>query len=95
MALQKPIIQQNGVVTHYHRISNLHLSSQEEKQHIFSVVVDSYLSEESRRADIHDIYASASFIIQAEWYEVDHYGALILIYQKLKELKFFEGATDC
>lgn len=86
MALQKEIVQRNGVVTNYHRI---HFVQSIINSDIFIAVL-SYLNEESRRSD-----SSEKFVVSVS-YDIPYQENMTVeqAYEYLKTLPEFEGAED-
>lgn len=86
MALQKEIMQKNGVSTNYHRILFVHSTI----NYNISIAVLSYLNEESRRSD-----NSEKFVVSVT-YEVPYQENMTVeqAYEYLKTLPEFEGAVD-
>lgn len=89
MALCKNIKQDDGVVTNYHRILFIQITTNQHN----SVVVMSYVDEESRTAPRTDNFRPYCRTIT---YETDYDPAMTIegAYNYLKTLPEFEGATD-
>lgn len=86
MALQKDIIQRNGVLTTYHRIFFI----QSRINSGVSIAVLSYLNEESRRSD------NPEKFVASVTYEIPYQENMTVeqAYEYLKTLPEFEGAED-
>lgn len=91
MALYKPILQDNGVTTEYHRISSLTLST---NSHI-SIAVFSYVNAESRNIRYEGPIDRRPYI-QSTTYEIDYDEDMTITgaYEYLKTLPEFEDAED-
>lgn len=105
MALYKPIKQPDGVVTNYHRVLFIQITTNQQN----SIAVLSYVDDQSRSVELNDIDDSASdqsatcktdYSItpyrQSVTYETDYCPSMTveLAYEYLKTLPQFEGATD-
>lgn len=90
MALYKPIKQEDGVTTNYHRI--LFLQSTINRQN--SIVVMSYIDEQTRN-DEKQMLDSVTYR-KSKTYEIDYSPSMTieLAYEYLKTLPEFEGATE-
>lgn len=88
MALLKPITQEDGVTTSYHRI--LFLQQTVNRQN--SIAVLSYVNDTSRQSEMTGGYPYKKAIT----YETDYNEAMTIesAYDYLKTLPEFEGATD-
>lgn len=90
MAIYKEIRQENGVLTSYHRI--LYLSITTNKQN--SIAVVSYADETARQNEkVNDDYRP---FVQAKTYELPYNETMTIksAYEYLKTLPEFAGATD-
>lgn len=90
MALYKPIRQPDGVITSYHRILFIQITTNRQN----SIAVLSYVDNESRIAEMIDIENTP--YRQSVTYETDYDPNMTidLAYEYLKTLPQFEGATD-
>lgn len=90
MALYKPVRQEDGVTTDYHRI--LYLIQTVNRQN--SIAVLSYVNEESRTAEANSIMSQP--YQKAVTYETDYDENMTIekAYEYLKTLPQFEGAED-
>lgn len=88
MALKKTIIQDNGVVTDYHRI----LFVKSFVNHHISIGVLSYLNEDSRNREFigNDVYYTAATYEK----EYQEYFTIKDAYEFLKTTSDFSGAED-
>lgn len=89
MALRKQIRQMDGVPTNYHRIAYIQITTNSHN----SIVVFSYVDEESRRSPRTPEFSP---YCQAVTYDTDYSPnmSVELAYEYLKTLPEFEGATD-
>lgn len=88
MALQKSIIQENGIVTNYHRI--LFLQSTINSHN--SIAVLSYIDQDSRLRESSGMMSYSSAVTYEKDYEENMNIEEAYLY--LKTLPEFEGATD-
>ena len=90
MALYKEIVQDDGVVTCYHRI----LYHQTTPNRQTSIAVLSYVNEKAREAEKDNTMAQP--YVKAVTYETDYDSAMTdrKAYAYLKTLPIFEGAKD-
>ena len=88
MALQKSIIQENGIVTNYHRI--LFLQSTINSHN--SIAVLSYIDQDSRLRESSGMMSYSSAVTYEKDYEENM--NIEEAYSYLKTLPEFEGATD-
>lgn len=90
MALSKPIRQEDGVTTNYHRI--LYLMQTVNKQN--SIAVVSYVDDQSRNDEKESVVAQP--YQKAVTYETDYDETMTVekAYDYLKTLPQFEGAED-
>lgn len=88
MALQKTIIQENGIVTNYHRI--LFLQSTVNSHN--SIAVLSYIDQDSRLRESSGMMSYSSAVTYEKDYEENMNIEEAYLY--LKTLPEFEGATD-
>lgn len=88
MALNKQLVNNNGVVTNYHRVSHVSLDN-----NILHCSVDSYVSSEYRELEKHADTSHFSFNITIE--EEESMGIRALCYTKIKGLKDWADAADC
>ena len=86
MALQKEIVQPNGVTTNYHRIHFIQSIINSD----ICIAVLSYLNEESRRSD-----NAEKFVVSVTYDIPDQENMTVeQAYEYLKTLPKFEGAED-
>lgn len=90
MALSKPIRQENGVTTAYHRILYLTLTTNRQN----SIAVASYVDEQARLEEKED--GSCRPFMEGKTYEIEYDEAMTMesAYDYLKTLPEFEGAVD-
>lgn len=90
MALYKPIKQDDGVITNYHRILYSQITTNKQN----SIAVISYIDSEAR--DNEKENAIAKPYSKAITYEIDYDENMTIesAYHYLKTLPEFEGATD-
>lgn len=90
MGLYKPIRQNDGVVTNYHRILYLTKTTNEQN----SIAILSYVDEEARVSE--QTYAGYSPYHKSVVYETlyDENMTIESAYNYLKTLPVFEGSTD-
>lgn len=91
MALYKPILQDDGVTTDYHRISSLTLST---NSHI-SIGVFSYVNADSRNTKYEGPIDRRPYT-RSTTYELDYDENMTIVkaYEYLKTLSEFEDAED-
>ena len=90
MALYKPIKQDDGVITNYHRILYSQITTNKQN----SIAVISYINNESRNDEKENIIAKP--YSKAITYETEYDETMTIekAYEYLKTLPEFEGATD-
>lgn len=88
MALAKELINRKGVVTNYHKISNVNLDG--DRLHCR---VESYVSKDYRDAEQPADSSTFNFNITVE--EEESMGIRALCYSKIKALESWADATDC
>lgn len=88
MALQKELINEKGIITNYHKISNVNL-----QDNYLQCSMDSYVSKEYRDAGHSADYSTFNFTITVE--EEESMGIRALCYSKIKELEDWATAVDC
>jgi hypothetical protein len=88
MALNKQLINDNGVITNYHRVSHVNLSD-----NILDCSIQSYVSSEYRELEKYADTSYFSFDITVE--EEEAMGIRALCYTKIKEMADWADATDC
>lgn len=90
MALYKPIKQDDGVITNYHRILYSQITTNKQN----SIAVISYIDNESRNDEKENIIAKP--YSKAITYETEYDETMTIekAYEYLKTLPEFEGATD-
>lgn len=90
MALYKPIRQEDGVVTNYHRVLYVHNTVNQQS----SIAVVSYIDEQNREDELNSITPNP--YKKAITYETDYDENMTpeKAYEFLKSLPVFEGATD-
>ena len=90
MALYKPIKQDDGVTTNYHRILYCQITTNQQN----SIAVISYINNESRNDEKENIIAKP--YSKAITYETEYDETMTIekAYEYLKTLPEFEGATD-
>lgn len=90
MALNKPIRQENGVTTAYHRILYLTLTTNRQN----SIAVASYVDEQARMEEKAD--SSRRPFMEGKTYETEYDETMTMesAYEYLKTLPEFEGAVD-
>ena len=90
MALHKPIKQDDGVITNYHRILYSQITTNKQN----SIAVISYIDNEARDNEKENIIAKP--YSKAITYETDYDENMTIesAYNYLKTLPEFEGATD-
>lgn len=90
MALYKEIRQNDGVVTKYHRISFIQVTTNRQN----SIAVFSYVDNEARTDEINSVIAEP--YVKSITYETvyDETMTIESAYEYLKTLPQFEGATD-
>lgn len=93
MALNKEIIQENGIQANYHKISRISLAVDEQGITSLFIIVDSFLNKEYREKNLP--IASDSYNLTLTSGEDASIGIRSLGYQKLKELDNFIGSEDC
>ena len=90
MALYKPIVQEDGVTTNYHRVLFVQVTTN--KQNSIAVVsyIDNYARENEKNGTIDHPYK------RSITYETDYDEAMTIpnAYAYLKTLSEFDGATD-
>lgn len=92
MALLKKFSQPNGIITEYHRISQVDLSLYNDETNL-SVTVTSYLNKEYREAGHHIELLNYNFMLDEG--EDENVGLRQLAYNKLKTLNEWVDAVDC
>ena len=93
MALNKEIIQENGIQANYHKISRIALTIDEQGIANLLIVVDSFLNKEYREKN-RPIFSDCYSLTLASGEDAS-IGIRSLGYQKLKELDNFIGSEDC
>lgn len=90
MALQKAVVQGNGITTNYHRIVYVTMTTNRQN----SIAVISYIDESFRDNEKDNILAEP--YREAKTYETDYDGTMTIerAYEYLKTLPEFEGAID-
>lgn len=88
MALLKQIIDENGIVTNYHKVSHVNLQND-----ILTCTLDSYVSEDYRELEKSADSSIYRFKITIE--EEESMGIRQLCYKKIKELEDWSDAEDC
>ena len=88
MALTKELINRQGVVTTYHKISNVSLDSNRLRCRI-----ESYVSKDYREVEQPADSSTFNFDITVE--EEEAMGIRALCYTKIKALEDWSDATDC
>lgn len=88
MALQKTIVQNDGVITNYHRI----LYTQSSINSHNSIAVLSYINEDSRKNESAENHPYTAAITYEKDYEENM--TIESAYEYLKTLPEFEGAVD-
>ena len=90
MALQKAITQHNGVITNYHRIMSVIMTTNRQN----SITVISYIDKTFRDDEKDQVLVEP--YREAKTYEIDYDGTMTieLAYEYLKSLPEFEGAID-
>lgn len=90
MALYKEIRQNDGVVTKYHRISFIQVTTNRQN----SIAVFSYVDNEARTDEINSVIAEP--YVKSITYETAYDETMTIesAYEYLKTLPQFEGATD-
>ena len=90
MALYKPIKQDDGVITNYHRILYSQITTNKQN----SIAVISYIDNEARDNEKENVIAKP--YSKAITYEIDYDENMTIenAYNYLKTLPEFEGATD-
>lgn len=90
MALQKPITQEYGVTTNYHRILYIQITTNRQN----SIAVASYTDDSARESEKEDIFFRP--YMSAVTYETAYDPEMTIegAYDYLKTLPQFEGAED-
>ena len=88
MALQKELINEKGIVTNYHKISNVSL--QDNCVHCF---IESYVSKDYRDAEQSADSSVFNFTVTLE--EEESMGIRALCYNKIKAIEGWTDAVDC
>ena len=88
MALTKELINEKGVVTNYHKISNVNLTGNRVRCRI-----ESYVSKDYRTAEQEADSSTFNFNITVE--EEESMGIRALCYNKIKALESWADAVDC
>ena len=88
MALTKALTNEKGVVTNYHKVSNVQL-----RNNILTCLIDSYVSKDYREAEQSADSSMFRFDITVE--EEESMGIRALCYSKIKALSSWADATDC
>lgn len=88
MALSKEIKNNQGIVTTYHKVSNVTL-----RDGRLSCTLDSYVSTEYRNAE--QSADSSMFRFNITLAEEESMGIRALCYSKIKELEDWADASDC
>ena len=90
MALYKPIKQDDGVITNYHRILYSQITTNKQN----SIAVISYIDNEARDNEKENVIAKP--YSKAITYETEYDETMTIekAYEYLKTLPEFEGATD-
>ena len=90
MALYKPVKQDDGVITNYHRILYSQITTNKQN----SIAVISYIDNEARDNEKENVIAKP--YSKAITYEIDYDENMTIksAYNYLKTLSEFEGATD-
>ena len=88
MALNKTLINNQGVATNYHRVSHVSL-----RDNNLDCIVESYVSKDYRELDRSADNSFFSFHITIE--EEESMGIRQLCYTKIKELPEWSDAEDC
>jgi hypothetical protein len=88
MALLKEVTNENGIITNYHKISDVSLSG----DHLYCRV-ESYVSKDYREAERSADSQAFDFAITLE--EEESMGIRALCYSKIKALDLWADATDC
>ena len=91
MAILKEIREENGVVTHYHRIQDLRIHTGNMKKAV--VTVASYVDEAARKNGIPYTAAENVFALSVGD-EINDMPIRTCLYAALKETERFEGAVD-
>lgn len=88
MALAKELINEKGIATNYHKISNVILT-----ENSLYCSLDSYVSKDYRAAEQEADSSTFNFNITVE--EEESMGIRALCYNKIKALDSWADATDC
>lgn len=90
MALRKDIIQMDGIVTSYHRIAFMQITTNRQN----SITVFSYINEDARDEEKEEIVVQP--YCQSTTYETGYNQTMTVdsAYEYLKTLPEFEGAED-
>lgn len=88
MALTKELVNKNGVVTNYHKVSNATLCD----NHLWCSL-ESYVSKDYREAELSA--DSSRFTFDITLTEEESMGIRALCYNKIKALESWADATDC
>ena len=91
MALQKNILETNGVTTTYHRIENVFLGH----DRTLSCVLASYVTADFANASRNKINSNHFSFENVSVEEEESMGVRKLAYTKIKELEQWADATDC
>jgi hypothetical protein len=88
MALAKELVNEKGIVTNYHRVSQANLGDD-----VLTCFVESYVSRDYREAE--QSAASSVFRFDITVEEEESMGIRALCYSKIKALDAWSDAADC
>lgn len=91
MALGKNILENNGVITTYHRIEGIAFGHNKS----LSCILDSYVSKEFSEDMSNKINSHSYTFENIDSYEEESFGIRELAYNKIKNLEEWQDAIDC
>lgn len=92
MAISKEIIKENGIVSNYHKISSITLSTFDDDNRL-TILIDSFFNKEYRNKNC--AIDNMSYVFSIKNSEDENLSIRALGYKKLKELEIFKDAVDC
>lgn len=91
MALQKTILESNGVITSYHRLGNVTLGHDK----ILTCTLESYVDKEYARQSRNRVSAYYFTFKNVSLEEEESTGIRELAYNKIKQEEAWHSAVDC
>lgn len=93
MALSKTIIQDNGVETSYHKVTEVYLRVEDNGKLMLMIRLESYLDREYRDKNKPISFKNYNIFLSSD--EAENLSIRQYAYSKLKELPEWADAVDC